>query len=113
MMRPLCPVCKTSIPENVTFERHITEWRKREENGRTCIRCSKVFLKLQYLKRHMKIKHGIESDFQRWQSNWNWIKINKLYKKLDVEEKYCYHDPEIELCALLLKVWSFWWYKQN
>jgi hypothetical protein len=25
MMRPLCPVCKTSIPENVTFERHITE----------------------------------------------------------------------------------------
>ncbi|XP_060561567.1 retroviral-like aspartic protease 1 [Ruditapes philippinarum] len=65
IMQPLCPVCKTSISETVNFEGHITECRKRDEKRRTCTRCSKVFLKLQYLKRHMKIKHGLESDFQR------------------------------------------------
>jgi hypothetical protein len=65
IMRPLCPVCKTSIPETVTFEEHITECRKRDDKGRTCTRCNKVFLKLQYLKRHMKVKHGLDFDLQK------------------------------------------------
>ncbi|XP_060585763.1 NACHT domain- and WD repeat-containing protein 1-like, partial [Ruditapes philippinarum] len=57
IMRPLCPVCKTSIPKTVNFEGHITECRKSHEKRRTCTRCN-VYPYLRSLCRRLGVDFG-------------------------------------------------------
>jgi hypothetical protein len=96
---PICPECKTSVPQGVKFETHVVECNKKMTWEKTCKICDKVMLSVQYLKRHMKLKHCLDLDTSKDDKcipSHSKLNKGKSDKKPDVEEDWD-HDPDIEL----------------